>query len=182
MERPNPMTFTDNMKIDALILNEQVRDMANAEWTGEAQGDTEYYASSTEKARLPIGNTGEVYMVSGSGVPAWMPILAGRQGGSATNFSTSGSVNQPVEGAIRFQAGAASWNGSATSGSVIVTYPVAFSKPPLPIVSLHKNASDRSSITYNISTDETTLTVGWISAGLNMESAVHINWLAIGEV
>jgi hypothetical protein len=68
---------------------------------GTTAGDVDYYTSSTAKARLGIGTTGQVLSVSG-GVPAWATIAAGSMtllstttlsGASTPISSISGSYN-----------------------------------------------------------------------------------------
>jgi hypothetical protein len=61
---------------------------------GTTAGDLDYYTSSTAKARIGIGTTGQVLTVSG-GVPAWASASAPPSGAtliSRTSFSASASV------------------------------------------------------------------------------------------
>ncbi|CAB4168811.1 hypothetical protein UFOVP1509_15 [uncultured Caudovirales phage] len=75
---------------------------------GTTAGDVDYYTSSTAKARLAIGTTGQVLTVAG-GVPSWATSSSGGMtllstttltGASTTVSSISGSYNK-LYGVIR---------------------------------------------------------------------------------
>ena len=69
---------------------------------GTTAGDVDYYTSSTAKARLGIGTTGQVLSVSG-GVPAWAnpaggfnPILTPQNSGEYVNGMIMGTTSTGV--------------------------------------------------------------------------------------
>lgn len=76
-----PRTWTYGETVTEAQFNEQLRDNFNAVWVGTTAGDIDYYTSSTTKARLGIGNVGDVLTVGSGTVPTWvgggMSLLGG---------------------------------------------------------------------------------------------------------
>ena len=69
------------------------------------------------------------------------------------------------------------WTGSAaSSGSLAITFPVAFSAAPLALVQHHFGYNVQVVIT---NTTTTTVNLNWWSSSGNL-TVVTINWLAIG--
>jgi hypothetical protein len=101
-----------------------------------------------------------------------VPQLYRRQGGSATNWTTQGSTTY-TPGAVRMQVGSAITAGPITPGSVTITFPVAFSQPPVVIVVVWDDANGNA-----------TWSVASITAsGCVIYTTPHtrkVFWLAIG--
>lgn len=66
----NSFTAVVGATYTASQYNTYVRDNFTAIWVGTTAGDTEYYTSSSAKARVAIGANGTYYESNGS-VPSW---------------------------------------------------------------------------------------------------------------
>lgn len=110
-----------------------------------------------------------------------VPQFYRRQGGSATVWAMQGTTTFTPT-AVRMQAGAVALGaaGLAASGSVAITYPVAFSNYPL--VFVWAEGLDDYILVNLSANDQAGMTVLWKSEGGGMvERTDHtIFWLAIG--
>lgn len=99
-----------------------------------------------------------------------------RQGGNASDWSIAGATNY-IPSKYLIQSGVIQWTGSEfPSGSISVTWPVAFSNKPIVLASSTENV-------YNIgigSPTTTGTTLAWAHIAGAGATAVTINWLAIG--
>lgn len=75
----NPVTWVVGQLVTAALMNEQVRDNLIAIWKGTTAGDLDYYTGADAKARLPIGDPGQVLRVAAGGAsPEWgSGVIAG---------------------------------------------------------------------------------------------------------
>ena len=107
-----------------------------------------------------------------------------RQGGSATDWFSSGTTTY-IPGAARMQGGVVEWTGSSTDYALVaVTFPVAFSYKPLVLciaafdsaIAAHRiiTCIDASTITT------TGVTLQWRSIEASNHTSVNLIWLAIG--
>ena len=108
-----------------------------------------------------------------------VPALTRRQGGSATIWSTAGSTDYTPT-TVRMQTGTIEWVGpAASSGSVEITYPQAFSFTPILIaIALHGTGNINVSVFDTLHSSASSYLL-WISSS-GTETAVTIFWLAIG--
>lgn len=97
--------------------------------------------------------------------------FTGRQGGSATDWSIVGTTNY-IMPPVRIQAGVA----NAVSGTVTVTFPVAFSQPPVVILT-PKTTNARMAGASGISASAFTINLYSDSGGVASD---NVNWIAIG--
>jgi hypothetical protein len=106
-----------------------------------------------------------------------VPQFWRRQGGSASNWSSAGTSTQ-TPAAVRMQAGAYNLSISSGLGSATITFPTAFSQPPLVFLS-----TDVFNLAASIGTTASTVTtsgfelVGMYGSG---NGSVIVRWLAIG--
>lgn len=103
--------------LDANVTNAKQADMTAATIKGRASGAGT--GAPTDLTAL------QALTIVGGAVGGM--ILAGRQGGSASDWSTSGSTNRTLTAAY-MQVGTVDTGGSS---SVTVTFPTAFSQPPV---------------------------------------------------
>jgi len=102
-----------------------------------------------------------------------------RQGGNVSNWGTAGDTNYDVIANTSFiQVGAKTWTGSAdTVGTIVVTFPMAFSAVPVAIVSpMAITGGSWFSFVLDVAAD--TLTVIWVADAAT--TVISFTWLAIG--
>jgi hypothetical protein len=151
-------------------------------WVGTTAGDTDYYDSSTSKTRVAIGGANTFMKAVGS-VPTWSPLVAKRQGGSATVWGTPGT-NTYTPTATLMQIGSIPISFSSSSGTfVAVTYPAAFTQAPAIFLSAEciYDLAYSWSFGYTQAASPTTgfnLNVKWTSA---YTGTINFGWLAIGQ-
>jgi hypothetical protein len=110
-----------------------------------------------------------------------VPQFYRRQGGHATQWGGSSGFGTTdyTPTAVRFQAGAALWSGSAAgSGSVTITFPVAFSDKPLVIVCAVSALVCAGVNPATQSASQATLL--WQTVDASTTTSVGLYWLAIG--
>lgn len=102
-----------------------------------------------------------------------------RQGGSATDWSIHGTTTY-IPGVARKQIGIAQWTGaSASTGTLVITFPVAFSE--VPHVMTCSNGGDVHIAVQAITT--TTFTADWKSiGGFGYTGGILIRWTAEGTL
>jgi hypothetical protein len=105
-----------------------------------------------------------------------VPQFYRRQGGHATNWNVVGNTTYTPT-AVRMQGGVKQWTGGAAQiGSVVVTFPVAFSATPLMFINCTGAMILGIVITYSSTT--TNATIYW--AASQTETTIDFAWLAIG--
>lgn len=142
----------------------------------QAAGDIPYATSATAMDRLAVGAAGTI--LKGGTSPSYGAIVHRRQGGSSTNWQTQGTTTYtPSTAFIQMGVRSASVN---TTGSVSITYPVAFSERP--IITLGINGGS-GACTAQVTGDSVsgfsvnlrdTITAGAIT--------IDVNWMAVGTI
>lgn len=101
-----------------------------------------------------------------------------RQGGSATIWTISGTDSR-TPGAVRQQAGAIEWTGGAAAeGTILVTFPTAFSFAPLVFTQIFSTTAYQI-ITLPISISASQVLIKWYDLTTSHVSLV-IFWFAVG--
>lgn len=122
--------------------------------------------------------------VTAAKVGTQVPALVNRRGGSATDWSASGTTNYTA-GNVRIECGAHFYDhpGSGTTGELItITFPVAFSQPPLVVFSIAEMGLSGMEF-HNVHVYDVTASAVTIRYELYISSPVNdfvINWIAIG--
>lgn len=137
--------------------------------------------------RVPDGGIGTTQLaadsVTGDIVGDRVPQIHRRQGGSASNWITAGSTTY-TPGDVRMQVGSRTWSGgAAASGSLSITFPVAFSEAPIVLVTLVEIpvASTLEIIVGITNVTTTGFDIRWLDVGANTHVAVQFTWQAIGS-
>jgi len=104
-------------------------------------------------------------------------VCAKRQGGSATAWATAGITNYDVT-MCRMQCGQYGGVAAATSGTVAITFPVAFSDTPIAIIIYADNPS--SKIVLSGITTAAGLTAYWKGTANPPANVLYFSWWAIG--
>lgn len=108
-----------------------------------------------------------------------VPQVYRRQGGSATIWSATG-VTTYTPGAVRIQCGVVEWTGSlASTGSITVTFPVAFSYSPI-VVATAQFGTDQDIVINVQHVSASQVTMRWRKTTGATAGAVDINWVAVG--
>ena len=107
-----------------------------------------------------------------------------RQGGSTTDWNTSGSTNY-TPGGSKVECGAVSvsFSSSATSNLATVTFPSAFTGVPVPVLTAFSNGSTTGrKVLFTVeSVSATTMTIrGYVTDGSTTSSSYDCYWLAMG--
>ena len=128
----------------------------------------------TDSSKLTWDDTNNrLALNSGYAIP-----IRGRQGGSATNWSTTGTSNQTLT-TPRFQCGSVQWTGgAASSGSQSVTFPVAFSQVPICWCIC---VSDPTLVPGVEIATTSAVTLYWNNSGAGTRTAVTLYWFALGQ-
>jgi hypothetical protein len=104
-----------------------------------------------------------------------VPQFYRRQGGDSADWSVPGTTTQ-TPAAVRMQSGSARWSGSALlSGTIAVTFPVAFSNKP----NIQITVRDQRAIAFAKSITASGFTLEWYSVHTSY-TQVDFDWLAIG--
>lgn len=166
----------------------------SAMWVGTTAGDLDYYTSATAKSRLaltaggvlvagasaPLWETGSAYqflMSNGSSPAEFSSLVYRRQGGNSSNWQNAGTTTYTPT-APKVQAGVQSISIN-TTGSVSITYPVAFSNRPVVFVSVFSGIGN---ITFQVTGDSVSgFTVNCRDVVTSGLISAEVNWLAIGE-
>jgi len=108
-----------------------------------------------------------------------VPQFIRRQGGDASNWAYPGAGNY-TPGAVRMQGGVQNvfLADGETSGSTAITFPVAFSMPPIVLVSVCMDGvAYRATIAYPVGSGVTLMAYRDTGSGAVW---VTLHWLAIG--
>jgi hypothetical protein len=109
-----------------------------------------------------------------------LAIIYRRQGGSATNWATTG-VNNYKPGPMKIQCGSISWTGApATSGDIHVNFPVSYTYVPIVIPGIYNMAGGNITVNASITLSDS-VHLYWASAdGVTTHVSVGLSWLAMG--
>lgn len=130
-------------------------------------------ASAT--APLILGANGQGQTVDGLAADEIDTLSFRRQGGSATDWSSNGTSNfTPTT--MRAQAGVKRHAGGSASGSTTITFPVAFSQPPIILVSCSNDIVNVAATIVSASG----ATLAYSTVDATAQSNIDINWLALG--
>lgn len=103
-----------------------------------------------------------------------VPQFYRRQGGSATDWNSTGTTTY-TPGAVRMQAGVASVAVTSGTGGATITFPTAFSQPPIVVATCNGTLNVAAQVgavtasTFYLSLSAASGTATWIA-----------NWIAIG--
>lgn len=110
-------------------------------------------------------------------IGALVPGFLGRQGGSATDWSSAGTNNYTSGINVRIQCGVATTDGS---GAITVTFPVAFANAPIILVTVASGASARMGLVTYGSASATQVQLRCYLYDGSAGTSVLLNWCAIG--
>jgi len=200
MSFDNSYTAVTGATYQASDYNTHTKGNFTALWAGTTAGDLDYYTSATAKSRLALTVGGVLY--GGASAPAWLaagaantflrstgsapgyaPLVAKRQGGSATVWNSAGTTTYTPTATI-IQTGCVSMTFAASTGNyTAITYPTAFTQAPTIFVSPEClfSLSFMWSVGTTQAADPTTgfnLNVKWASA---YTGTINFSWLAIGQ-
>jgi hypothetical protein len=179
-----PRDWTTGEQVTEQMLDEQIKDNLNEIWKGSANGDLDYYTSSTSKTRLPIGSTGQILKPSG-GVPVWGSILTSVQGYNNTDWgSTGGSVNfVPTQAILQIGTAQVVFSSQVTASKVI-TFQTAFSIAPKIFITINDQNVSFTPLYSKSSISVSGFTVScwsiYPTPGAIVSGTVLVDWLAIG--
>jgi hypothetical protein len=111
-----------------------------------------------------------------------VPQFYRRQGGDPSQWGghgNSGTTNY-TPGPVRMQGGMIEWLGSDTSGTVFVTFPVAFSAAPLVFASCITQLEISIRVVPDFSNPEEAFIIAWKHLGATSIAELEFYWLAIG--
>jgi hypothetical protein len=183
---PIDWTTLTGQTITATHLNQQIRNNILALWPGTTAGDIDFYDSATTKARVGIGSSGQFLSVV-AGVPAWATIptptlIAARQGGSSTVWSTNGTSNYTPPSTSKIECGVIRIAiSSAASGNATITFPAAFTYAPLVVLGsnmISGGLQNGSCFLYYNNLTNTGVQINVLCASTTV--TLDVNWMAIG--
>lgn len=186
--------------IDAAWINQYLGDNLKAIFQGVAAGgDIPYAVDANTVGALHIGAAGGILTSSGSvpqwttigaantflrssgTAPIWRALIHGRQGGSATVWSTPGTTAYTPSGSI-IQMGAQNITiSSGGTASVAITYPTAYTERPL--IFLSANMSGSLSYTWSLGWSDDTTTGFYLHlkfASTTQIGTYTVAWMAVG--
>lgn len=187
----NSYTAVTGATYAASDYNTYTKGNFTAIWVGTTAGDLDYYTSATAKSRLALVTGGLLYggasapawlaagtqyqvLRMGASYPEWAAQIFRRQGGDASNWQSAGTTTYTPTVSKR-QKGVKSVSINP-SGTVSVTYPVAFTNRPIILVTINAGSGN---ITCRITNDSVsgfdavlydTSTSGSISVSVNWEA------------
>lgn len=150
-------------------------------WLANVPGGV-LYGGPVTPTHLPIG-AADTFLRSTGSVPAYAPLVAKRQGGSATVWNSAGTTTYTPTATI-IQTGCVSMTFASSTGNYTpITYPTAFTQAPTIFVSPECifSLSFMWSVGTTQAADPTTgfnLNVKWASA---YTGTINFSWLAIGQ-
>lgn len=139
-----------------IALAEYILDSSGDVWTDTGKGT----AGPKDRRRFVTSSNGE---------------LIGRQGGSASDWSTSGTTDYVV-GRWTMQMGHVTWTGSDTSGTVAITFPEAFSAKPI----VFSKSTGTGQGTGESSVTSTGFDLNWVDINGDTITSLPLKWLAVG--
>ena len=112
----------------------------------------------------------------------FIPLIK-RQGGDATDWSTSGTTEYIPTNDIRMQMGVIRWTGAAAaSGNVAVTFPEAFDDVPICFANVKVVTSSGEACAVSTQQTASTLTIYWRKGDGSTFTTLDFNWIAIGPL
>ena len=109
-----------------------------------------------------------------------VPQFYRRQGGDTNNWQVPGTTSY-TPSAVRMQAGVKYWTGSsASSGSLVVTFPVAFSYLPVVFANVLGDSYSHSITIAITPTSVQTATIYWKDHD-GPQTVLQFKWLAVGS-
>ncbi len=190
----NSYTAVTGATYTASDYNTYTKGNFSAVWVGTTAGDLDYYTSSTAKSRLALtaggvlvagssapqweaGSAFQVLMSNGSSPAEFSSLVYRRQGGNVSNWQTAGTTTYTPT-APKVQVGVKSISIN-TTGTVTITYPVAFTNRPVVFISINCGSG---SITHQVTGDSVSdFTVNCRDVLTSGAITADVNWLAIGE-
>lgn len=131
----------------------------------------------------PAKNQDTVYSKQGgvmreteAGLITALPSVAGRQGGSVTDWASGGSTNRTITGPVAMQVG----QYAAVTASVSVAFPVAFQYAPLVFLQIIHGSAEGAALVRSITTSGFDFDLCDM-AGDPLTSA-GVMWWAIGPI
>ena len=102
-----------------------------------------------------------------------------RQGGDIVDWDDVGSTNYSIAREVKRQAGATQWTGSASSGSISITFPEAFTSAPLIFVQVQEIFGSYDTLVTRVRNITTNgFDIYWFSGQTTTQ--VDLSWLAVG--
>jgi hypothetical protein len=109
-----------------------------------------------------------------------VPALTRRQGGSATDWTSSGT-NDYTPTTVRMECGViTNTSTGADSGSVTATFPIAFAYPPLVFPTYGGDATAYPMAVSALNASSTQVTIVWHTTDASTPTNPVFHWLAIG--
>ena len=148
-------------------------------------GDTAYASATDTLSRLGIGTAGQVLQTnSGATAPEWTGLVAARQGGSATDWTVTGSTDYTPSQSL-IQVGTTTITISAsTTGNITVTFPNAYGNKPVVLFGYKSNLGDLGAGNFieDLEADIITATTAKFTATLGSSgtTTVVVYWAAFG--
>jgi hypothetical protein len=138
------------------------------------------YHNGTAPVYLSPGSNHKFLRTNGSGL-SWQPIIFGRRGGSATDWSTPGTTSYTPTAPF-LQVGVVALSISSGAGASTVTFPTAYASGKAPVVFpvLIGTLSKRRTTPRIYSLSNTGFSVHVYDID-GEDETVAIGWLAIGE-
>ena len=186
----NWVTGIDNSDSDKFKISSGAALGTNDRLTIDASGDVTMGGTVTVGALGGTGVVGATQLASNAVTTAkvaddsitsakagdMLPALLGRQGGSASAWLTSGTNNYTSSITPRIQFGSVAVSLSASpTGSTNVTFPVAFSAPPI----IFFQSLDNYIASGAPSASAVSVALRYVP-GTNLTTSVGVSWLAIG--
>ena len=158
---------------DGLVLRRSGLTMGFGEISGLAIADnavdSEHYAADSIDTEHYAPDSVDV-----AALAAMVPGLLGRQGGSATDWSTSGTNDYESGIDVRIQCGSVA---TVDAMGVTIAFPVAFSAPPIVVPGAFTSSSGVSAVVHSISTTQ----AKFYTTDLDGNIQAHkVHWIAIG--
>jgi hypothetical protein len=145
---------------------------------GVTNGDAHDHAGG-DGAQIPTGGIAND-AIDDTKVGDRVPALIRRQGGNSASWITPGTTSY-TPAAVRMQTGAGVWNGGlASQGSFTVTFPVAFSQPPLVFATLWGAVSAAKVCISVDGISASQATLHWAALDGYQYTGLTVFWLAIG--
>ena len=105
-------------------------------------------------------------------------LITDRQGGSASNWGTSGTISYKV-GGMKIEVGSVNWSGTAAaSGNVNITHATAFADTAMYFATANV-ANGKVNIAVS-PTSSSVATLYWETTDASTRTSVNMNWMAIG--
>jgi hypothetical protein len=109
-----------------------------------------------------------------------VPQFIRRKGGDATHWDNTGTTDYTPT-SVRQQAGSVHWTGAgASTGQIIVTFPVAFSARPLVMVNAWDSANSKALPGWAVVSSASQMSLRWSDPNGGTLTNVDLQWFAVG--